>query len=378
MDSLAIWYLGRELALIKRIELVREHGVLIVELREVMDLVSTVPIIGVEPRFIVFKTVDKDFNETKILDFYRRVLESIGIDSGVVLLTSVPVDDYVREPLLKPFESEIIATIGLEPAVCIDFDTVFKPLIGTINLAIITSAPLTNEAAIDLLRTVTEAKTLAAVDITLRCNSRSSGTVTDAIVIALPRTRRRTLLFAGMATDIGNAIAKAVYRLIMEKALSRLGTDGFLKNVLGIDRERMLELALKIYRRAPIPGLSDEEARALLAAILDDVLRDPNVWSFLVAARELDLHAYAGSIPGLSKEEFLNDSVKIVADELLGIALALYVAGAKGLFSMYWIEKLKKSGALEPELPMFEDDVLSALLGSLLTRLYDSYRGESR
>ncbi len=366
------------MAIVKDIELVHEHNALIIELSEVVDIVSTVPVIGAQPRFIIFKTVDRDFNESKILDFYRAVLESLGIDSGIVLLTSVPVSEYIRETLSEPFTSEIIATVGLEPSVCLDINAIYRPLVGTINIAVITAAPLTEEAAVDLFRTVVEAKTLAVVDLVLRCRSRAPGTVTDAVVVAVPRSRRKTYLFAGMATNIGNAIAKSVYRAIMRKALASLGVDGLLRNLLGVDRERLLELAVHLYERAPIPGLSTEKVRVFFAKILDEMLKDPNVWSFLVAARELDLHAYAGSIPGLSREEFLSDSIKIVADELLGIALALYVAGAKGLFSMYWVEKLKKSGALDLELPMFEDDVLSALLGSLLTRLYDSYRGESR
>ncbi len=365
------------MAIVKGIELVHEHNALIIELSEAVDVVSTVPVIGAHPRFIVFKTVDSNFNESKILDFYRAVLDSLGIDNGVVLLTSVPIGEYVRETVSEPFASEIIVTVGLEPPVCLDIGIVYRPLVGTINVAVITAAPLTREAAVDLFKTVIEAKTLAVIDLLLRCRSRSPGTVTDAVVVALPRSRCKRYLFAGMATNIGNAIAKSVYRAIMRKALASLGVDGLLRNLLGVDRERLLELAVHLYERAPIPGLSTEKARLFFAKILDEVLKDPNVWSFLVAARELDLHAYAGSIPGLSREEFLSDSIKIVADELLGIALALYVAGARGMFSMYWVEKLKKSGALEPELPMFEDDVLSALLGSLLTRLYDSYRGET-
>ena len=215
---------------------------------------------------------------------------------------------------------------------------------------------------------------LAVSEILLRCTSRASGTVSDAVAIVLPRSRPKRYLFAGIATDVGNAIAKAVYRAILSRAITLLGIDDFLKNVLGVDRERIVELALQLYRRAPIPGLSVDRVRKILRDILDDVLRDPNVWCLLIAARELDLHAYSSSIPHLSRDEFLNDTQKILADELLGIALSLYIAGAKGMFSMYWVERLKKNGVLSFELPMFEDDVLSALLGSLLTKLYDIYR----
>jgi len=361
-------------SMIRSIEFVHEENALVVELREPADVISSIPVLGENPRFIVFKTVPTNFYVDNLVDFYRLVLSRLGIDSGVVFLTSVSVSEYVREQVLSPYVSDVVVTVGLEPAVCLDVESVHKPIPGTINIAVITTAPLTTEGAIDLFKTVVEAKVLAVSEILLRCTSRSSGTVSDAIVVALPRSRPKRYLFAGIATDVGNAIAKAVYKAILSRAVTLLGVDDFLKNVLGVDREHIVELALQLYRRAPIPGLSVDRVRKILRDILDDVLRDPNVWCLLIAARELDLHAYSNSIPHLSRDEFLNDTQKILADELLGIALSLYIAGAKGMFSMYWVERLKKNGVLSFELPMFEDDVLSALLGSLLTKLYDSYR----
>ena len=129
---------------------------------------------------------------------------------------------------------------------------------------------------------------------------------------------------------------------------------------------------MEIYDKAPIPGVDRDKVREEARKILRSFLSDPNVWSFLIAARELDLHGFAGSIPNLSREEFQVDSKRIVADEVLGMALATYLAGVKAVFSMYWIERLKENKALEHyKLEMFEDDVVSALLASLLTKLLD-------
>lgn len=355
-------------------ELVHEENALVIELSEPVEVISSIPVLGANPRFIIFKTVSTDFHTDNLVNFYKSVLSRLGIDSGVVFLTSVSVSEYTWEKVLNPYVSDVVVTVGLEPPVCLDSKGVYRPISGTINIAVITTAPLTTEGAVDLFKTVVEVKVLAVSEILLRCTSRASGTVSDAVAIALPRSRPRQYLFAGIATDVGNAIAKAVYRAILSRAVTLLGIDDLLKNVLGVDREHIVELALQLYRRAPIPRLSVERVKNILRDILDDVLRDPNVWCLLIAARELDLHAYSSSIPHLSRDEFLNDTQKILADELLGIALSLYVAGAKGMFSMYWVERLKKNGVLSFELPMFEDDVLSALLGSLLTRLYDSYR----
>jgi alpha-ribazole phosphatase CobZ len=165
-----------------------------------------------------------------------------------------------------------------------------------------------------------------------------------------------------------------VYKAVISKAVG--GDRGkLLKRVTGLGVEDVLEIFSQVYSRASIPGLSTGEAKEIARKHLGRALEDPNVWSFLIAARELDLHGLSGTIPGIGAEEFRRDPVRLVADEVLGLALSLYLAGLKGLFSMYWIERLKERGDLSHgSLHSFEDDVVSALVGSLLTKLLEEGR----
>jgi adenosylcobinamide hydrolase len=71
---------------------------------------------------------------------------------------------------------------------------------------------------------------------------------------------------------------------------------------------------------------------------------------------------------GLDDGRFLEDPVHLVADELLGIALAEYIAGTKGLFEYVRYDK-KKPGILGTLGP-FLDDIVASLIGSIMSRIY--------
>ena len=152
---------------------------------------------------------------------------------------------------------------------------------------------------------------------------------------------------------------------------SILGPFGLARNALGYTINELVDLALEAYRRAPIPGVKEEVVREVIRELLGRALRDPNVAALIIAARDLDLRGAAGILPGIRSEEFSKDPRGIVADELLATALSLYLAGFKGLLATYWVERLKESGRIPVKAPVFEDDVISALLGSVLSLVYD-------
>jgi len=345
----------------------------VVEFGEDMEALSTVPLISKKGsiRHAVFKRVPEDFNSSNVLEFYEGVLEELGLGEGLVFLTAANLDKF-RVFELSEIDAAVFATAALKPATCLEAE-LYAPLrMGTINIAAAFWKPLSRSALADLLKTVAEAKALASSEALLRCASRPSGTVSDALAVLKPMRLGEEIQFAGMSTTLGNAVAKAVHSLVLSEA-SRESPSEALKKVLGFSEEEVLEMFGGLYSRFPIPGISLKEALDEAKRFLEEFLEDPNVWSLAIAARELDLHGRWGAIPGLSSEEFREDSVKIVADEALGISLSLYLAGLKGLFSMYWVERLKKSGEAglkEPE--MFEDDILSAILGSLYTLVFES------
>ncbi len=357
------------------LEISRARDAVVIRFPKPMKAVSTLPIIsdnGVVES-MVFRFVSKDFHQENIMGYYHSTLMEFGLRSGIVFITAAPMENF-HHFRLDDIDSEIFMSIGLSPVLCME-TRVYEPMkISTINIGVVVRKPLSHNAMIDLLKTVVEAKSIASSDAMLRCGTRSCGTVTDAIAILKPLDLGDEILFIGMATTIGNSIARTVHRAIMSMALRN--KSDVLRNMIGVGCDELLEMFMKIYRYMPIPGVGDDIAREIAGKILDKVLADPNVWSFMVAAREVDLHGVVGSILGIDVDEFRNDSPRIVADEIIGMGLATYLAGMKGLFSMYWVERLKERGVIEHRRPgVFEDDIISAILGSLYTMLYDYVKG---
>ncbi len=352
---------------------------LIIEFEGEMEAISSAVTVGEKVRHVLIKHVtgDEDLLKSPI-SYAASLSRSIRSSGAIAFFTSADVKNYVHITLEKPYEAHIFVTTGLEPAGCLHSERLFAPIAsGTMNVIVAVDAPLRREALADLYRTTIEAKVLAASDLYLRCKGRAYGTITDAIAVLKPSDEASTLLTAGSATSLGAAIGVAVYSAIVDRGRRLSDDDILLRNLLGISVQELLDITVRAYDMAPIPGLSAEDARKELEEALDRALKDPNVWSFLVGARELDLHASMGSLPNLSVDEYEADSTKIVADELIGSALALYVAGARGLLSMYWIERIKDKSLREiADKPMFEDDVISAMVGSLLTLLYDGHASD--
>jgi len=341
-------------------------------------------------RYVIIRRVGSEFNAApmELLRLARKVTSHAGTPpaESVVVFTAAPVNDYVLVESKNPkVDVSVLTIIGLSPPACIDVSKTFEAPtvrvgmrsdVGTISVVVGVGHSLTYAAALDLLRTVVEAKAAACADLLLRCESRAVGTVTDNITLMYQGVSGSCGCahpWAGPATEIGHEVAKAVWEAVAGKGMKLLDLNSRLRSAVGLGIDEILDEVIKAYKEAPIPGLSEDEARSKLRRVLLKVLKDPNVWAFLIAARELDLHGASGTIPGLSREEFQKDTVKIVADELMSLALATYIAGAKAMFSTYWVERLKTKGMLEAvkELPMFEDDVVSALIASALTRLYD-------
>jgi len=341
-------------------------------------------------KHVILRRVSSEFTAApvELLRLARSVTSRVGIppSESVVVFTAASVNEYVLVESRNPrVDASVLAVIGLNPPTCVEVSRTYEaPVIrvgmrsdaGTISMVVGVGHSLTCAAALDLLRTVVEAKAAACSDLLLRCESRAVGTVTDNVTLIYQGVSGSCGCahpWAGPATEIGHEVAKAVWEAVAGKGVKLLDLDGRLRSAVGLGIEELVDEAVRAYKEAPVPGLSEGEARIKLRRALLKALKDPNVWAFLIAARELDLHGASGTIPGLSREEFMKDTVKVVADELMSLALATYVAGAKAMFSTYWVERLKAKGVLKAvkKLPMFEDDVVSALIASSLTRLYD-------
>ena len=134
----------------------------------------------------------------------------------------------------------------------------------------------------------------------------------------------------------------------------------------GITMKDLMETALEFY--VPHPGIETKtKAEALLKQELYDALEDVNVSTLVVAAFRVQEDAEAGKIPGLSRERF-QGRPGLVADELLGLVIADYIAGARGIFEFTRFDQakpgiLKKLGAIS-------NDAVGGLVAGASSNMY--------
>ena len=134
----------------------------------------------------------------------------------------------------------------------------------------------------------------------------------------------------------------------------------------GISLKELVDAGLEMF--VPHPGLENvAKAAVLLREELLDALADVNISCLLVAAFHAQEDAEKGLIPGLSKERFLGRP-GLVADEVLGLAIANYVAGTKGVFEYTRFDQAKP-GILK-KLGPITNDALAALIAGASSNMY--------
>ncbi len=324
-------------------------------------------------RYIVVHTVGGDFKTCDYREYVERVIEDLGLgEEPIVMLTAVDVASH------RAAEGEhvwALVTVGLSHPTCIGMEEAFQaPQVSTINLVVVSLNPLTDAGLLDMLRVVAEAKASAVSDLLPWCPTRPTGTVSDAITVASP-IGPKAMPWSGMATLHGGEAARLVHKIIVEADDRSL--ESRLKGALGLGLDELVEDAVKLYSTAPVPGVSTGRVREIVKEEISRMLKDPNVWAILVAAREADLHARTSTIPLLPGESYLKDTPGLVADEVLAASLALYIQGWKGLMAAYWVDREKhKLGLALASLPGLLDDIASALVGAALSRVYDSLLGD--
>jgi len=134
----------------------------------------------------------------------------------------------------------------------------------------------------------------------------------------------------------------------------------------GIFLKDLINTALELF--VPHPGLDTEEkATEILREEFLNALSDVNVSCLEVACFRAQEDAESGLIPGLTKERFMGRP-GLVADELLGLAIANYIAGVKGIFEFTRFDQakpgiLKKLGAIT-------NDAIGGLVAGVSSNMY--------
>ncbi|MEM2108441.1 MAG: alpha-ribazole phosphatase CobZ [Candidatus Bathyarchaeia archaeon] len=134
----------------------------------------------------------------------------------------------------------------------------------------------------------------------------------------------------------------------------------------GIKLEDLISAALELF--VPHPGVETEkEASELLREEFYEVLSDINVSCLVVACFRAQEDAENGLIPGLSKERFMGRP-GLVADELLGLAIANYIAGVRGVFEFTRFDQAKP-GILK-KLGPITNDAIGGLVAGVSSNMY--------
>src|SRR5581483_5374543 len=138
--------------------------------------------------------------------------------TGVGFLTGCSLAEYVERRLDRGgLSARCVATIGLRNALRIgDPPSTAVHSLGTINILLQVSRPLSECASLEALSLVAEARTSAVLDGHVPSsieNTVATGTGTDCIVVAspLPSIDGVELDYAGKHTELGHLIGSCVY-----------------------------------------------------------------------------------------------------------------------------------------------------------------------
>lgn len=136
----------------------------------------------------------------------------------------------------------------------------------------------------------------------------------------------------------------------------------------GIRLQDLVDTALELF--VPHPGVETKERAAeILEEEFLDALSDVNVACLEVACFRAEEDAYAGLVPGLTKERFMGRP-GLVADEFLGMMIATYIAGARGVFEFIRFDQTK-AGILKTLGPIV-NDAIGGLVAGVSSNMYSN------
>ena len=363
---------------------VGENTVLVIRLPRRMKVLSTTVLNG---GFSVTDTllsvqVPIHYNgldpESEIVEICAR----LGLCAGSVgFMTAVDLKKVITivSEEYHGINATVVATSGVKNAVYageLQTDALMRGLNGpgTINIVVALDQPLHETGMANSLITITEAKTAALMD----TKTRGTGTTSDAIAVCCPEGDGQK--YAGTATDVGICMARAVRKAVAASTLkwyARPGPVDFIKLLddRGVTMEEMWTAANKLV--FPNPDWPEGFLKAKFVERMDLLRQDVNVNAMVRGAMLLEDAGQAQELYGLDNGVFDSASVHLLADEIMGIALAEYISGTKGSFEYVRYDR-NKPGILA-ELGPFLDDIVGSLIGSVMSRIYsDLLEAEGR
>lgn len=143
----------------------------------------------------------------------------------------------------------------------------------------------------------------------------------------------------------------------------------------GISGDILVSTAMELY--VPHPGVENRDiAEQVFKRELEHALSDTNLCILLYAGVLLEKEGEKGELPGMSRETFAKDLTFLIVDEVLGMSIAKYISGDKGIFEYVRFDKLKP-GILS-KLGPFIDDVIAGLVGGVSANMYSRGKNDGR
>ena len=243
----------------------------------------------------------------------------------------------------------------------------------TLNIILLIDGNLTERCLVNAVKIVTDAKydALRELDFTNVPSGKSStGSASEDIVIACTgfgKLVETTEDDTSLIESIMNCTKKATKEILKERGLT---PDRSLIHRLeerGITINGLVKTALELY--CPHSGLeTKEKASKLIKKEFKQILSDINIAALTIAGLRLEEDGQHGLLPLFSKQNFQKDPSYLVADEILGMAIANYIAGTRAIFEYIRFDKAKP-GILQ-KLGPFLDDVMGGIIAGVSSNVY--------
>lgn len=174
----------------------------------------------VKARRIVWREVrDADLPENfDVQHWLSQELKDRGEAKSVAFLTSRSIDRFhYVEAEVGNVKARALVTVGLSNVERVGYRRYAESAShGTINIAVQVNVGLGEAALLEALSIVVQARTTAILDAEVPLPSgAATGTGTDCVAIAAPSGE---ILFAGLHTEVGEALGRAVYEAVFDGA----------------------------------------------------------------------------------------------------------------------------------------------------------------
>ncbi|MBS7650672.1 MAG: phosphatidylglycerophosphatase A [Candidatus Bathyarchaeia archaeon] len=326
---------------------------------------------------IIVRHVPKNFRCRDPQTYLATYAYRLGLtpDSTAGFMTAAYLDCFGLSSLsLGKVKVSTVATAGTSNSMRAGEKPALANNAGTVNIIVLMNVRATDSCLVNAVQTVTEAKSLVFKELDIRSSIShrlATGTSTDAVMVGSVEEGPKHH-YAGPGTALGMAIANTVHRAVKEAIEKQ---DGATPNRPLLTRLEERGIRIKDLEDSFMENYIHHKAlgskirvRRIFRRLLEEAASDHNVAALVLGALHLDDDGYSGLIPSLPEKKYSRDPVSLLADEILGMAISNYIAGAKGVFEYVRFDRAKPG--IIRRLGPFADDAVGALVAGVSSNVY--------